>query len=126
MTSTGRIIPSRSAEWRAARGQAAALLRDALEWDLPGPRWHQVQEAVADMAAAAATQETAALYRAIGLLDLCGPDRVATRLGAHQEDIARLPAPMPVRERIAELVDTLTRQEPRVGDGPCPDHLRRA
>lgn len=114
-----------AAEWRAARAQAAALLRDALAWDLPAPRWQQVQDAVADMVAAAAARDIAGLHRAAGYLDLCSPDRVATRLGSQQEDTARRPAPMLVRERIAELVDTLSRDDPLARDGPGPDPASR-
>jgi hypothetical protein len=114
-------------EWRAARDEAADLLRDALAWDLPAWRWEQVQDAVTGMVAAVAAADLAALRRTTSYLELCGPARVATRLGTQQQDSARLPAPMPVRERIAELVDTLAPEKDlKANDGPGPEPAPRS
>jgi CATRA-Associated Small Protein len=95
---------SGDAEWRAAREQAVEVLRDALEWNLPEWRWKDAGEAISDISAAVSAARLDALWRAIGGLDLCGTPRVAGRLG----DTPSLPAPVAVRDRIAELVDALT------------------
>ena len=102
-------------EWHAARSEALAVLHDALGWNLPGPRWEQVQSTVADIAAAVAAASLDALWQTISRLELCSPLRVVTRVG----DTPPLPAPKAVRERIAELIDTLAREgDPKVGHEP--------
>jgi hypothetical protein len=108
---------SGNADWRAARAEAVLALGDALTWNLPAPRWAQVQGVINDMAAAASASPDV-LRQATALLELSGPVRVVTRLG----DASQLPAPMAVRERVAELVDTLTRDGAvDADDAPGPD-----
>jgi len=96
------------AEWQAARDEALEVLRDAMLWNLPGPRWDQVDKAVADMAAAFAGDSLDALWQATGCLQLCGQLRVQIRLG----DSTDLPAPKAVRERVSDLIDTLEHDAP--------------
>lgn len=110
-------------EWHAARDEALAVLRDALGWNLSLRRWEQVQDTVTEMAAAVAAASTNSLWQMTGRLELSSPVRVATRLG----DAAVLPAPMLVRERIAELVDTLTRVDTlKAGDETGMDPAARS
>jgi len=110
-------------EWRAARAEALAVLGDALLWNLTASRWEHVRDAVADLAQAVAATSVGALWQAIGHLELCSPVRVATRLG----DAVALPAPMAARERIAELIDALTRDgDLKIGDKPGLDPAPRS
>jgi hypothetical protein len=109
------VVTDDAQEWRAAREESVAALTEALSWHLPEPWWKQVEETLADMAAAASPTATSpqALWQATGLLELYSPLRVTTRLG----DTPQLPAPKAVRERIAELIDTLSAERGQmVGD----------
>lgn len=105
------------ADGPAARDEATAVLGEVLTWRLTEPEWEEVAAAVATLAAAAGqpgTEElwraagqpgTDALWRAAGELELHAPVRVKARLG----DTPPLPAPLALRERIAELVRFLAR-----------------
>jgi hypothetical protein len=102
-----------ASEWRAGRDEAREALREALMWDLPAARWEHVSDAVEGMAAAIVARSLAGLRQTTARLELCSPVRVATRLG----DTPRLPAPQAARERITEMIDTLTRdQDLKAGD----------
>ena len=94
-------------EWRSAHDEACAALSDALMWNLSAARWEQVQDAVADMAAAVAAASLDDLWQTTGRLELCSPLRVVTRLG----DTPQLPAPEAIRDQIAALISALA------GDG---------
>lgn len=108
-------------EWRAARDQALELLRDALEWNLPERRWWDVSGAISDMAVAVSAASANTLWRAVGSLDLCATTRVASRLG----DTPPLPAPVAVRDRIADLIDALADEGNREA-GELPGHVTGA
>jgi hypothetical protein len=109
------------AEWRAARAEAVLALDEALTWNLAAPGWARVQAAVRDMTGAASASPDA-LRQVTVVLELCGPQRIATRLG----DASQLPAPMAVQERIAELVCTLTQDSaPDADDAADPDLTAR-
>jgi hypothetical protein len=102
-------------DWHEARNEALATLRDALRWELPERRWEQVDDAMDGMATAFAAANSDALWQMTGYLELCSPLRVATRLG----DTPALPAPKPTQDRIAEMIDALTRAGDRKpGDRP--------
>jgi hypothetical protein len=88
-----------------ACADALDVLRTVPEWSLPPSHWDQVQDAIAGMASAVAGAQPDVLLRSIGQLELCGPRRVATRLGNTPE----LPVPKAVRERTADLVLVLAR-----------------
>lgn len=101
-------------EWQDARDEALEMLRDTMLWNLPGPRWDQVGEVVAGMAAAFAGDSPDALWQATGCLQLCGQLRVQIRLAGSTDP----PAPKAVRERISDLIDTLEHAAPlRVPEG---------
>lgn len=107
-------------EWRQLQEKAVAVLGDALDWELPGPVWEKkVPGALSDLTLAATARDLPALWRAIGALWLCeGTSRVQTRVGGPP----LLPAPLPVRERIAELIDSLTAEgTPESGTGYLAD-----
>jgi hypothetical protein len=110
---------SHEVEWRAARHEAVAALTEALRWELPQWRWENVQAVLAELAGADSPDR---LWQATASLELCGPLRVARRLGdAPEPDDIQLPAPKAVRERIAELIDTLAPGgHARAGDEPGP------
>jgi hypothetical protein len=91
-------------EWSPARDESIAVLRDALDWTMSSASWDQVRGTVEEIAAAIAVTSANALWRTTGSLELRGPVRVATRLG----DPPLLPVPREIRERIVELIDTLT------------------
>ncbi|HLK00814.1 MAG TPA: CATRA system-associated protein [Streptosporangiaceae bacterium] len=96
------------AEWRAAHLEAVAALTDALEWRLPAQRWEHIQTVLAEMAEAAAAGSTDRLWHATANLELCGPQRVGTRLGdAAEPGDMKTPVPKAVRDRIVELTHTL-------------------
>jgi hypothetical protein len=83
-------------------------------WNLPGPRWDQVGEAVGGMAAAFAGDSPDALWQATGYLQLCGQLRARMPLAGRTDPLA----PVAVRERISDLIDRLERAAPlRVPDG---------
>lgn len=110
-------------DWREACDEAAATLRDALNWELPERRWEQVAATVEGMAAAVTATSLDALWQTTGQLELCSPLRVATKMG----DTPRLPAPKPTLERIGELIDSLTRDgDLKPGDGSGRDSQARA
>lgn len=90
-------------EWQRARSEAVSTLRDVLHWNLQPRRWERVRQVLAEMAAAAAEPGPAALRDVTATLELYAPVRVDTRLG----DEPYGPVPGTVRERVAELVDTL-------------------
>jgi hypothetical protein len=90
-------------DWQRARQEAVAALQSVLRWNLRPARWAQVREVLAEMTAAVAAPGPAALWDATETLELYAPVRVETRLG----DEPREPVPGSVRERVAELVDTL-------------------
>jgi hypothetical protein len=98
-------------DWQRARQEAAAALRDVLCWNLRPARWAQVRDVLAEMPAAAAAPGPAALWDATETLELYAPVRVETRLG----DEPREPVPVSVREKVAELVDSL---QPHGAGGP--------
>ena len=101
------------AEWRMACDEALAVLREARGWDLPGPRWGQAAELVAEIAAGLADGSAPALRQATVLLHLLSPIRTAIRLG----DPPDLPVARAVRERIADLIDALA-SDARLAPGP--------
>lgn len=101
-------------EWLDARDEALDMLRDTMLWNLPEPRWDQVGEAVAGMAAALAGDSLDALWQATGCLQLYGQSRVQIRLVGRADP----PAPTAVRERISDLIEALEYAAPvRVPDG---------
>lgn len=85
------------------REDALALLRDAQRWRLTGERWRGVERRLDTMAAALAGGEFAVFAEAINDLEADGPVR-ATRI----EDVSPKPAPESVRERINELIHSLS------------------
>jgi hypothetical protein len=107
--------------WSAVRGEAVEALRDALVWNLPEPRWTQAGAAIAGMAAAVAAASLEGLRQTTAHLELCGPLRVKIRLG----DTPPLPAPKATRERITELIDTLTRDDKKADDESARDRQPR-
>ena len=110
-------------EWCAARDEALSALRDALWWNLPASRWEQLQNIVADMAAAVAAASVDAPWQTTGRLAACGPLRVVTRLG----DAPQLPAPQAARERITELIHALIRDgDLKTGHEPGLDPRARS
>lgn len=90
-------------EWEQACQETVATLRSALRCHLPPAHWEQVREILAEMAAAAAAADLAALLDAGETLDLLASVRVMTALGDQSPE----PAPGRVREQVAELVDSL-------------------
>ena len=104
-------------EWRAARDEARAALSDALMWNLTAARWEQVQDAIADMAAAVTSARLDDLWQTTGRLELCSPLRVVTRLG----ETPQLPAPETIREQIVALISALAGDgNPSGGGKPGP------
>lgn len=93
--------------WRAACEEALTALRYAQIWELPGRSWAAVGALVGDMARAVAAADLDLLSHSTGSLELCGPLRVGTRAG--DDDSDKRPAPMPVKEQIAAVVNELTR-----------------
>jgi hypothetical protein len=91
------------ANWQAARDEAVAALTEALTWELTESRWEQVSSAVEEIASAVNAARPDALWQTTGDLQLYASLRVRTRLG----DTPPLPAPKALRERIAELVESL-------------------
>lgn len=109
------------AEWRSARDEAIAVLRDALRWNMTAARWAQAGDVVEEIASAAASASPDALWQTTGSLELFSPPRVINRIGGTGGDTPPLlPAPRAVRARIVELVDSLLPPgQPRVaGDVP--------
>ncbi|MFI6504513.1 CATRA system-associated protein [Nonomuraea typhae] len=82
------------------RDDALDLLAEVLVWRLAGDRWRAVERALDGLAAAGG--DTDAFREVLHDLELAGPAR-AVRI----EDVAVLPVPEPVRERINQLVHTL-------------------
>ncbi|MEU7860946.1 CATRA system-associated protein [Nonomuraea sp. NPDC049141] len=78
--------------------EAVALLREALGWELPEARWADVDAAVRGLAASADPDAE------IGHLELAGPVRIATKYPG--EPVT--PMPEPTRERVNELIHTLS------------------
>lgn len=100
-------------EWHAARDEALAALSDVPEWILSAARWEQVREAIANMTAAVSAASPDDLWQTTSVLELCGPLRVAVRLG----DTPALPAPKAVRDQVAELVTDLKTDASRQAGG---------
>jgi len=94
---------------QAAREEAAIALTEALAWTLTESTWDQVSRTVEAIASAAEAGDADVLWQTAGDLELQAPLRVMGRLG----DTPPLPAPKALRERIAELVESL--------GGPAPD-----
>jgi hypothetical protein len=99
-------------DWPAARDEATAVLGEVLSWRLTEPEWEQVTRAVAEVAAAIQAPSTDELWRTTEELQLHGALRVKIRLG---EKPPELPAPKALRDRVAELVESLARS----ADGEC-------
>jgi hypothetical protein len=114
------------AEWRSAREEAIAVLRDALGWNMTAARWAQVGDAVEEIASAAAASPDA-LWEASSGLELYAPQRVINRVGGGLADPpTALPAPKAVRGRIVELVDALAPPGQRRAAGDAPDAIAGA
>jgi hypothetical protein len=109
-------------DWRGACEEACAILRGIPLWYLPASRWPEVSVAIAALAEAAAAGDAGALWGAAARLDLFDSLRTQIRLG----DVPPvLPAPMPVRDRAAELITTLGRAAgQKAGDDPGPGARR--
>lgn len=103
---------ARGGDRLAARDEATAVLGEVLSWRLTEPEWEQVASAVAEVAAAIEALNADELWRTTEELQLHGALRVTTRLGAKPP---KLPAPKALRERVAELVESLARS----ADGEC-------
>jgi hypothetical protein len=92
----------------SGRDDALTVLREALAWELPASGWAGVGDALSKLAA------SRDLEADLGYLELAGPFRIATRVG----DEPVTPIPAPVRERVNELIHSLTaRLEKPDGDG---------
>ena len=93
---------------------ALDVLGDALRWQLPAARWRQVDDAVLAMAEALARDDEEAFRRATSDLELAGPVRAVSA-----QQPAEDPETVPVRERINEMIHTLT--GPTAPARPQPD-----
>lgn len=97
------------------RRDALDVLGDALLWQLAAARWRQVDDAVRAMAKALARDDEEAFRRAVSDLEMAGPVR-----GVGAEQPAADPETESVRERINEMVHTLTGAVRPQPDGPAP------
>lgn len=91
-----------SSETVVARAEALGAASDALEWRLTGKRWESVEQVLAAMAAALATNDLEALKAATAELEVAGPVRIV-RIGAPPV----VPPPPQVRDRLNRLVYSL-------------------
>ncbi|MFG1947266.1 CATRA system-associated protein [Nonomuraea sp. NPDC048826] len=88
-------------------GEAVGLLREALTWKLPAAEW-------AGVAAAVGRLESSDDVRGdLGHLELAGPMRIVTRHG----DQPVTPMPDDLRERVNELIHTLSAPDAEDPDG---------
>ena len=83
------------------------VLRQALDWQLPAAGWVDVRLALDRLGA---SHDVGA---DLGYLELAGPFRIGTRVG----DEPTTPIPAPLRERVNELIHSLTPPEDRDGSG---------
>jgi len=84
------------------RGDALAVLHDALQWRLTDARWGAVAQAVHAVAEALQSGNADAFRAAVYDLELAGPVR-ATGIG----NTPIVPPPGPVREEINELIQSM-------------------
>jgi hypothetical protein len=99
----------------AGVGDALAVLRELLRWELAPARWEEVGNTVEILAAAAEAGDVAAVEQATVNLEMSGPVRI-TRIGS----TPRVPPPPRVRERVNHLIHALTAP----ADVPPPGDLR--
>lgn len=86
---------------------ALDVLRHAGGWQLPPGRWVEVERQLHALRLALANSDGGAFRRATAELELLGPVRAASAQNPPRE-----PAGERVRERIAELIHTLTPARP--------------
>ncbi|HEX4815979.1 MAG TPA: CATRA system-associated protein [Nonomuraea sp.] len=86
---------------------AVELLREALTWKLPAPDWPDVAAAVGRL------EGSGDVPGDLGHLELAGPMRIVTRYG----DPPVTPMPEDLRERVNELIHTLSAPDVEDADG---------
>ncbi|WP_327580926.1 hypothetical protein OHA25_33580 [Nonomuraea sp. NBC_00507] len=90
-------------------GEAVELLRDALTWwTLPAAAWVDVEVVVGRL------ESSGDVAVELGHLELAGPMRISTWYG----DQPVVPMPEELRERVNELIHTLT-LDTEDADGAC-------
>jgi hypothetical protein len=88
-------------------GEAVGLLRGALTWKLPAAEWAGVAVAIGRL------EGSGDVRGDLGHLELAGPMRIITRYG----DQPVTPIPDDLRERVNELIHTLSASNAEDPDG---------
>lgn len=95
-------VPGTDQQLAAALHTAQEVLAKTLEWKLPATRWQGIDDLLDDLAAAVAADDTPDVRRFTGDLLCSGPVRARVPISADE------PPPPLVRERINELIDSIS------------------